>query len=111
MNNFPRASFIPINDTFAAFRSRNYRLWFTGQLVSLTGTWMQTIAQGYLLYTMTGSVAYLGYAGFISGLPAWLLMIYGGLIADRVPRRTLLLMTQSGKMMLAFILGGLVFLK
>ena len=80
-------------------------------MVSRIGTWMQNIAQGYLLYTMTGSVAYLGYVGFISGLPAWLLVIYGGLIADRVPRRTLLVITQSVKMMLAFILGGLVFLK
>jgi MFS family permease len=70
---------------------------------------MQNIAQGYLLYTLTGSVAYLGYVGFLSGLPSWLLMIYGGLMADRVPRRTLLVITQSVKMMLAFILGALVF--
>jgi len=96
--------------TFAAFRHRNYRLWFTGQLISLIGTWMQNVAQGYLLYTLTGSVAYLGYVGFMSGLPSWLLMVYGGLIADRVPRRTLLVITQSVKMMLAFVLGGLVFL-
>src|SRR5215467_13906870 len=93
--------------TFAAFRHRNYRLWFIGQLVSLVGAWMQNIAQGYLLYTLTGSVAYLGYVGFLSGLPSWLLMIYGGLMADRVSRRTLLVITQSVKMMLAFILGAL----
>ncbi len=96
--------------TFAAFRHRNYRLWFAGQLISLVGTWMQNVAQGYLLYTLTGSVAYLGYVGFMAGLPSWLLMVYGGLIADRVPRRTLLVVTQSVKMMLAFILGALVFL-
>lgn len=94
--------------TFAAFRHRNYRLWFIGQLVSLVGTWMQNIAQAYLLYTLTGSAAYLGYVGFLTGLPSWLLMIYGGLIADRLSRRTVLVITQFAKMMLAFILGVLV---
>src|SRR6266508_1900603 len=109
MSIFTRPALISTAGTFAAFRHRNYRLWFIGQLVSLVGTWMQNIAQGYLLYTLTGSVAYLGYVGFLSWLPSWLLMIYGGLMADRVPRRTLLVITQSVKMMLAFILGALVF--
>ncbi len=93
----------------AAFRHRNYRLWFAGQLISLIGTWMQNIAQGYLLYTLTGAAATLGYVGFLAGLPSWLLIVYGGLIADRLPRRTLLVITQSAKMLLALILGGLVF--
>ena len=97
--------------TFASFRYRNYRLWFVGQLFSRVGSWVQSIAQGYLLYTLTGSAAYLGYVTFISGLPSWLLMLYGGLIADRFPRRTLLAITQAVKMLLAFILGGLVVLK
>lgn len=110
MSIFTRPALISAAGTFAAFRHRNYRLWFVGQLISRVGTWMQNVAQGYLLYTMTGSVAYLGYVGFMSGLPSWLLMIYGGLIADRVPRRMLLVITQSVKMMLAFVLGGLVFL-
>lgn len=109
MSIFTRPARISAADTFAAFRHRNYRLWFAGQLVSLVGTWMQNIAQGYLLYTLTGSVAYLGYVGFMSGLPSWLLMVYGGLIADRVPRRPLLVITQSVKMTLAFALGALVF--
>ena len=100
---------LPAAGAFAAFRHRNYRLWFAGQLVSLVGTWMQNIAQGYLLYTLTGSAATLGYVGFLAGLPAWLLIVYGGLIADRMPRRRLLVITQSAKMLLAFVLGGLVF--
>jgi MFS family permease len=103
----PKSSFVSASGTFAAFRYRNYRLWFIGQLVSRVGAWMQSIAQGYLLYTLTGSVAYLGYVAFISGLPSWLLMIYGGLIADRFPRRTLLVISHCVKMILAFILGGL----
>jgi MFS family permease len=101
---------LSLSATFAAFRHRNYRLWFAGQLVSLVGTWMQNAAQGYLVYTLTGSAAYLGYVGFISGVPSWLFMLYGGVIADRVSRRVLMIITQSAMMGLAFILAGLVFL-
>jgi len=71
---------------------------------------MQTTAQGYLLYTITGSAAYLGYIGFITGVPSLLLIIYGGLIADRMSRRKMLIITQSSMMILAFVLAGLVFL-
>ena len=110
MNTTARDSSVSVTNTFAAFRHRNYRLWFIGQLVSMIGTWMQNTAQGYLMYTITGSAAYLGYVGFISGVPSWLFMIYGGLIADRVSRRTLLIITQSAMMILAFILAGLVFM-
>lgn len=102
-------NFLSPSSTFAAFRHRNYRLWFAGQLVSLIGTWMQNAAQGYLVYMLTDSPAYLGYVGFVSGVPSWLFMLYGGVIADRVPRRTLLIITESIMMILAFILAGLVF--
>lgn len=71
---------------------------------------MQSAAQGYLVYTLTGSSAFLGYVGFATGLPSLLLMMYGGLVADRVSRRTLMMITQSVMMLLAFILAGLVFL-
>ena len=95
--------------TFAALRYRNYRLWFFGQMVSLFGSWMQTTAQGFLVFQLTGSPAYLGYVGFAAGVPAWALTLYGGVVADRVPRRTLLIVTQTAQMALAFILAGLVF--
>jgi len=98
-----------INNTFSAFRHRNYRLWFFGQLFSMIGTWMQSTAQGYLVYSLTGSTAYLGLVGFISGVPSWIFILFGGLIADRVSRRTLLVITQASMMALAFILAGLVF--
>jgi MFS family permease len=98
-----------LSRTFAALQHRNYRLWFSGQLVSLFGTWMQSTAQGYLVYELTRSPAYLGYVGFASGLPSWLFMLYGGVIADRVPRRRMLLLTQSTMMVLAFILAALTF--
>lgn len=108
MGALSRANSISISSTFAAFRHRNYRLWFVGQLISLIGSWMQTTAQGYLVFSLTGSSAYLGYVGFITGLPSWLFMLYGGVIADRIPRRTLLIITQAALMVLAFILAGLV---
>lgn len=98
-----------LNQTFAALKHRNYRLWFFGQLVSLFGTWMQSTAQGYLVFQLTNSPAYLGYVGFASGIPSWLFMLYGGVAADRIPRRNLLIATQSGMMALAFILAGLTF--
>ncbi len=96
--------------TFAALKYRNYRLWFWGQMVSLFGTWMQSTAQGYLIFQLTHSTDYLGYVAFVGGLPSWLFMVYGGVIADRVSRRTLLTITQTAMMALAFILGALVFL-
>src|ERR1041385_1981292 len=95
--------------TFAALRHRNYRLWFQGQLVSMVGTWMQITAQGFLVYQLTHSTAYLGYVGFAGGVPPLLFMLFGGVIADRVARRNLLVITQSTMMLLAFILAGLSF--
>jgi MFS family permease len=95
--------------TFAALKHKNYRLWFWGQMVSLFGTWMQMTAQGFLVYQLTQSSAYLGYVGFASGVPSWLFMMYGGVLADRMSRRTLLIITQSVMMLLAFILAGLTY--
>ncbi|HWQ21813.1 MAG TPA: MFS transporter [Clostridia bacterium] len=98
-----------LNNTFAAMRYPNYRIWFAGQLVSLFGTWMQMTAQGYLAYQLTRSAAFLGYVAFANGLPVWLFMLYAGSVADRVPRKTLMLYTQSVMMVLAFILAVLTF--
>ncbi len=97
------------HQTFAALDSPNYRLWFGGQLVSLAGTWMQTTAQGYLVYELTRSPVFLGYVGFAAGLPSWVFTLYAGVIADRVSRRNLLIVTQVAMMVLAFVLAGLVF--
>ena len=96
-------------ETFAALRHPNYRLWFLGQLVSMIGTWMQNAAQGYLVYELTRSPAYLGYVGFAAGFPSWLFTLYGGVVADRISRRNLLVITQAAMMVLAFLLAGLVF--
>ena len=96
--------------TFAALRYPNYRLWFQGQVVSLFGTWMQTTAQGFLIFELTHSPTYLGLVGFASGVPSWLLTLYGGVVADRVPKRALMVVTQSAMMVFAFILAALTFL-
>lgn len=101
---------ISLKHTFMSLRHRNYRLWFWGQMVSLFGTWMQVTAQGFLIYELTGSPAQLGYVGFAAGLPSWFFMPLGGVIADRVRRRTLLLITQTSMMALAFVLAALAFL-
>jgi MFS family permease len=96
---------------FCALHYRNYRLWFWGQMISLFGTWMQSTAQGFLVYELTHSPAYLGYTMFAMGLPTWIFMIYGGVLADRVQRRNLLVYTQLFMMVLALCLAGLTFLK
>jgi MFS family permease len=95
---------------FTALRYRNYRLWFWGQMTSLFGTWMQQTAAGFLIFELTRSPAYLGYAAFAMGIPSWLFMMYGGVLADRVARRTMLIITQTTMMILAVILSILTFL-
>ncbi|OFZ47581.1 MAG: hypothetical protein A2381_10115 [Bdellovibrionales bacterium RIFOXYB1_FULL_37_110] len=97
------------NTTFVSLKYPNYRLWFIGQIISLVGTWVQITAQGYLMYELTHSMAYLGYMSLASGLPTILLMLYGGVFADRFSRRYLLIITQSVMMILAFILFFLVY--
>lgn len=99
-----------LSQTFSALRSRNYRLWFFGQMVSLFGTWMQSTALGFLIFELTRSPVYLGYVAFSSGVPTWLFMLYAGVVADRMKRRNLLLITQIGMMILAFLLASLTFL-
>jgi MFS family permease len=101
---------LSLRQTFTALNYPNYRLWFSGQIVSLFGTWMQNTAQQFLIYELTHSPVYLGYVGFAAGIPSWLLMLFGGLAADRLARRTLLIITQTSMMLLAFILAGLTFL-
>ncbi len=101
---------LSLRNTFSSLRHRNYRLWFGGQMVSLFGTWMQITAQGFLVYELTRSSAYLGFVGFAAGLPSWFFMPYGGVVADRIRRRDLLLVTQTSMMVLALLLAGLTFL-
>lgn len=96
--------------TFTALKYRNYRLWFWGQMTSLLGTWMQITAQGFLVYELTHSPVFLGYIGFAAGIPTWIFMLYGGVVADRFPKRDILLLTQIVMMVLAAVLAVFTFL-
>lgn len=89
------------------FRHRNYRLFFSGQLVSLMGTWMQSIAQGWLVYALTHSPFLLGVTAFSGQVPVFFVTAFGGMIADRVDRRRMLIVTQSLAMTQAAILATL----
>jgi MFS family permease len=90
-----------------ALRHRNFQLFFSGQLISLTGTWMQTVAQSWLVYKMTGSGLLLGSIGFASQIPVFLVAPIGGLVADRSNRKHVVIGTQVASMILAFILAAL----
>ncbi len=94
--------------TFRSLRHRNYRLFFFGQFISLIGTWMQTIAQQWLVYRLTGSAYMLGLVSFLPLIPLVPLSILGGSLADRWPKRSILLVTQTIMMVQAFVLVALV---
>src|SRR5579872_4730410 len=89
------------------FRHRNYRLFFTGQLISLMGTWMQNVAQSWLVYSLTHSTVLLGLTSFCSTVTVFFIAPFGGMVADRVDRRRLLLFTQSAAMIQAAVLAAL----
>jgi MFS family permease len=93
--------------TFRALRHRNYRLFFFGQLISLVGTWMQNIAQQWLIYRLTGSAAMLGTISLVAALPLVPMSLWGGSLADRFPKRSIIVVTQTTMMILAFILAVL----
>lgn len=94
-----------IPNTFRAFRHRNFQLFFVGQFISLTGTWMQLVAQSWLVYRLTGSVVLLGLIGFASQIPVFFLAPLGGALADRYNRQKILVITQSFAMLTAFVLA------
>src|ERR1700744_4022906 len=97
--------------TFRAFKSRNYRLYFTGQSVSLIGTWMQKTAVSWLIYTLTHSTLMLGVTLFCSQFPSFLFSLLGGVVSDRYNRYRVLLTTQVASMIQAVLLAILILLK
>ncbi|MFK7850380.1 MAG: MFS transporter [Akkermansiaceae bacterium] len=97
-------------EAFSAFSHRNYRIFFGGQVISLIGTWLQSTAEGWLVYELSGSTVALGAIRLAHMLPFALLALWGGIVADRVSKRKILLFTQSASMLLALLLALLVFL-
>lgn len=100
---------MPLPVTLRALHHRNYRLFFGGQMVSLIGTWMQTVAQSWLVYRLTGSSVELGAVGFCSQIPVLLLATVGGTVADRYRKHPIIVATQTISMLLAFVLAALTF--
>jgi len=93
--------------TLRALHHRNFQLFFAGQLISLIGTWMQSVAQSWLVYRLTGSSLQLGAVGFASQIPVFLVAPLGGIAADRLNRQRVVIGTQVASMILAFILAAL----
>lgn len=94
--------------TFASLKVYNFRLYFIGQGISMVGTWLQTIAQTWLVFTLTHSGSYIGLLTAVQFLPVLLLGPLGGVIVDRYPKRRILYVTQTTAMSLAFVLAALV---
>lgn len=98
---------IKMGDSFPALKHRNFRLFWFGQMVSLIGTWMQNIGQGWLVLKLTNSAFLLGVVSALQFLPVLLFSLFAGVIIDRFPKRRLLLFTQTSLMISAFILATL----
>src|SRR3954453_1133787 len=90
-----------------ALRHRNYRLFVSGQLISLIGTWMQTVAESWLVYRLTGSALFLGVVGFANRIPVFLFSTFGGALADCYNRPPIVIATQVASMLLASLVAGL----
>ncbi|WP_454226265.1 MFS transporter [Propioniciclava flava] len=103
----PAQGYLPV---FASLSVRNYRHYFIGALVSNNGTWMQRIAQDWLVYTLTGSGLAVGITMAMQFGPMLVLGLYGGVLADRYPQRRILLLTQMAMMLLAGLLATVTFL-
>lgn len=93
--------------TLRALKHRNFQLFFGGQLISLIGTWMQNVAQAWLVYRLTGSSLLLGSVAFAGQIPVFLVSPLGGITADRYSRHRVVIATQTASMILAFTFAGL----
>jgi predicted MFS family arabinose efflux permease len=93
---------------FKAFHYRDFRLMFTGACISSIGTWMQNLAQAWLVLEISKSPFYLGLDAFLAGIPIFFFSLIGGVVADRVERRKVLLMSQYVQMSSAFVLTALI---
>src|ERR1700755_2273282 len=95
------------NNTFRAFKNRNFAVFFSGQSVSQIGTWMQRTAVSWVIYSLTHSAFMLGLAIFSQQFPSFLLSLAGGVVADRYSRLKILLVTQTASMIQAVLLAVL----
>ena len=96
---------------FSSLKVKNFRLYWSGMFISLIGTWIQLTAQSWLVFQLTHSAFLLGVVGFLSSIPVFLLSLFGGVAADRINKKNILLFTQSAFMVLAFMLAVLTQMK
>ena len=96
-----------LGKSFPALKNPNYKLYFFGQLISLIGTWLQVVAQGWLVLKLTNSAFLIGLVAALATLPSFLFTLFGGVIVDWFPKKKILLFTQGSSMVLAFVLGAL----
>ena len=96
---------------FSALKIKNFRLYWLGMFISLIGTWVQYVAQSWLVFQLTNSVFLLGLVGFLGSIPVFLFSLFGGVAADRMNKKNILLFTQNTFMLLAFLLALLTQMK
>jgi MFS family permease len=96
---------------FSSLSVRNFRVYWFGMFISLIGTWIQVVTQSWLIFQLTNSAFLLGVVGFLSSIPIFLLSLFGGVVADRMNKRNILIFTQTSFMLLAFILAVLTQMK
>jgi len=96
---------------FSSLKVKNFRLYWLGMFISLIGTWVQVVAQSWLMFQLTNSVFLLGLVGFLSSIPIFLFSLFGGVVADRMNKKNILLFTQNAFMLLAFLLALLTQMK
>ncbi|MCX5668717.1 MAG: MFS transporter [Candidatus Omnitrophica bacterium] len=92
---------------FSALKVRYFRIYWLGMFVSLVGTWIQTVAQSWLVFQLTNSAFLLGVVGFLGSIPIFILSLFGGVLADRINKRNILIFTQAAFMLLAILLAVL----
>jgi MFS family permease len=102
-----KSSGLSLPATLRALKHRNFQLFFSGQLISLIGTWMQNVAQAWLVYRLTGSSLLLGSVAFAGQIPVFLTSPLGGIVADRYNRQRVVISTQTASMILAFVFAAL----
>lgn len=100
----------PRPGAWRALRHRNFRLFWAGQTVSLAGSWLQTVAQSWLVYRLTGSPLMLGLVNFVALVPVVPISLLAGVISDRFPRRTVILLAETAAMLQVLILAALIWL-
>jgi MFS family permease len=96
---------------FSSLQVKHFRIYWLGMFISLIGTWIQTVAQSWLVFQLTNSAFLLGVVGFLGSIPIFILSLFGGVLADRVSKKTVLIFTQSAFMVLAFILAFLTHMR